>query len=106
MSKKEDVQRLPAEQLFQEEIDALIKAEKNPIPTGWKMSPKSVLTYICLNTLAIVLYSLRCSTALFRRKSSLAKLIPTTATFSSLFFNSYKGSKFILPFSLKSYILD
>ena len=30
MSKKEDVQRLPAEQLFQEEIDALIKAEKNP----------------------------------------------------------------------------
>jgi len=26
MSKKEDVQRLPAEQLFQEEIDALIKA--------------------------------------------------------------------------------
>ena len=47
MSKKEDVQRLPAEQLFQEEIDALIKAEKNPIPTGWKMSPKSVLTYIC-----------------------------------------------------------
>ena len=47
MSKKEDVQRLPAEQLFQDEIDALIKAEKNPIPTGWKMSPKSVLTYIC-----------------------------------------------------------
>ena len=35
MSKKEDVQRLPAEQLFQEEIDAVIKAEKNPIPTGW-----------------------------------------------------------------------
>lgn len=28
MSKKEDVQRLPAEQLFQEEIDALIKARK------------------------------------------------------------------------------
>ena len=47
MSKKEEVQRLTAEQLFQEEIDALIKAEKNPIPTGWKMSPKSVLTYIC-----------------------------------------------------------
>ena len=47
MSKKEEVQRLTAEQLFQEEIDALIKAEKNPVPTGWKMSPKSVLTYIC-----------------------------------------------------------
>ncbi len=40
------VQRLPAEQLFQKEIDALIAAEKDPIPTGWKMSPRSVLTYI------------------------------------------------------------
>lgn len=44
------VQRLPAEQLFQNEIDALIAAEKDPIPTGWKMSPKSVLTYICGGT--------------------------------------------------------
>ena len=41
------VQRLPAEQLFQNEIDALIAAEKDPIPTGWRMSPRSVLTYIC-----------------------------------------------------------
>ena len=47
MAKKEEFQRLTAEQMFQDEIDALIKAEKNPIPTGWKMSPKSVLTYIC-----------------------------------------------------------
>ncbi len=44
------VQRLPAEQLFQHEINALIAAEKDPIPTGWKMSPKSVLTYICGGT--------------------------------------------------------
>lgn len=44
---KQQVQRLPAEQLFQAEIDALIAAEKDPIPTGWKMSPRSVLTYIC-----------------------------------------------------------
>ena len=36
------VQRLPAEQLFQKEIDALIAAEKDPIPTGWRMSPRSV----------------------------------------------------------------
>ena len=43
----ETVLRLPAEQLFQKEIDALIKAEKDPIPTGWKMSPRSVRTYIC-----------------------------------------------------------
>ncbi len=39
--------RQSAEALFAEEIDALIKAEKHDIPTGWKMSPRSVLTYIC-----------------------------------------------------------
>lgn len=43
----QNVQRLPAEQLFQAEIDALIANETNPVPTGWRMSPKSVLTYIC-----------------------------------------------------------
>ncbi len=43
----QNVQRFPAEELFKNEIDALINAEKSPIPTGWKMSPKSVLTYIC-----------------------------------------------------------
>lgn len=43
----EEILRLPVEQLFQKEIDALIAAEKNPIPTGWKMSPQSVKTYIC-----------------------------------------------------------
>ena len=37
MAKKEELQRLTAEQMFQDEIDALIKAEKNPIPAGWKM---------------------------------------------------------------------
>lgn len=41
-----EFQRLPAEELFQKEIDALIAAEKDPIPTGWKMSPRSVFTYI------------------------------------------------------------
>lgn len=46
MSQKSQIQRMPAELLFQEEIEALIKAEKDPIPTGWKMSPRSVLTYI------------------------------------------------------------
>lgn len=43
----EELLRLPAEQLFQKEIDALIAAEKNPVPTGWRMSPQSVKTYIC-----------------------------------------------------------
>ena len=41
-----NVQRLPAEELFQRELDALIAAETDPIPTGWRMSPRSVLTYI------------------------------------------------------------
>ncbi len=41
------IQRLPAEELFKNEIAALIAAEKDPIPTGWQMSPRSVLTYIC-----------------------------------------------------------
>src|SRR5688500_2076685 len=39
--------RQPAEILFAEELDALIKAEKHPVPVGWRMSPRSVLTYIC-----------------------------------------------------------
>jgi len=38
--------RLPAELLYKKEIDALIENETNPIPDGWQMSPKSVLTYI------------------------------------------------------------
>lgn len=44
---KQQVQRLPAEQLFKQEIDALIAAETDPVPAGWRMSPKSVRTYIC-----------------------------------------------------------
>src|SRR5438093_13766501 len=44
---KSDDLRLPAEILFAEELDALIKAEKHPVPAGWRMSPRSVLTYIC-----------------------------------------------------------
>src|SRR6266436_5400950 len=39
--------RLPGEVLFAEELDALIKAEKHAVPAGWRMSPRSVLTYIC-----------------------------------------------------------
>lgn len=39
--------RLTAEELFAEEIDALIKAESHEVPTGWKMSPRSVFTYVC-----------------------------------------------------------
>jgi len=41
------VQRLPAEQLFKNELDALTAAERDPVPEGWRMSPRSVRTYIC-----------------------------------------------------------
>ena len=41
-----EIQRQSAEIIFKEEIDTLIANEKDPIPTGWKMSPKSVLKYI------------------------------------------------------------
>ncbi|MDO5558585.1 MAG: AAA family ATPase [Oscillospiraceae bacterium] len=41
-----DLLRLSAEQQYRNELDALIANEKYPVPTGWKMSPKSVLTYI------------------------------------------------------------
>lgn len=44
---RKNVQRLPAEQLYQDEIDLLIANETHPVPAGWKMSPRSVLTYIC-----------------------------------------------------------
>src|SRR5271154_752346 len=39
--------RQPAEILFTEELNALINAEKHHVPAGWRMSPRSVLTYIC-----------------------------------------------------------
>src|SRR6266567_2334847 len=44
---KRDDLRQPAEILFAEELDALIKTEKHPVPAGWRMSPRSVHTYIC-----------------------------------------------------------
>src|SRR5262252_4952385 len=39
--------RLPGETLYAEELDSLTKAEKHHVPAGWRMSPRSVLTYIC-----------------------------------------------------------
>ena len=46
MSNSSEILRLPVEILYKSEIDALIKNETNPVPAGWQMSPKSVLTYI------------------------------------------------------------
>ena len=39
--------RQPAEVQFAEELDELIKQDKHDKPTGWRMSPRAVLTYIC-----------------------------------------------------------
>ena len=44
-----NVQRLPAEELYQTELDALISADTDTVPTGWRMSPRSVLTYLTGN---------------------------------------------------------
>lgn len=42
-----NVLRPSAEHVWAEEIAELIKSEKHEVPEGWKMSPRSVLTYIC-----------------------------------------------------------
>ena len=47
MQQPSDVQRLPSEQMFRAELEALTAAETRPVPTGWRMSPWSVRTYIC-----------------------------------------------------------
>ncbi|CAM4515787.1 AAA family ATPase [Paenibacillus typhae] len=42
----QDYMRLPAEVLYREELEALIKEDTGKIPAGWQMSPRSVLTFI------------------------------------------------------------
>ena len=44
--KEKEVLRLPAEKLYEGEIEALKKEDKDPIPAGWQMSPKAVLKFI------------------------------------------------------------
>src|SRR5207245_9095084 len=39
--------RAPAEVLYADEIELLIKEDKYECPPGWRMSPRAVLTYIC-----------------------------------------------------------
>ena len=41
-----DILRLPAEKLYENEIKALIKEDKDDIPVGWQMSPRAVLKFI------------------------------------------------------------
>lgn len=45
-----NILRQSAEELYQNEINALMAAETDTVPTGWRMSPRSVLTYIMGNT--------------------------------------------------------
>jgi len=42
----QDVLRLPAEKLYEDEIKALISDDKDEKPIGWQMSPRSVLKFI------------------------------------------------------------
>ncbi|MCA0757622.1 AAA family ATPase [Paenibacillus sp. N4] len=46
MDSKLNVLRLPAEQLYSNEIEALKAVDKDARPAGWQLSPKAVLTYI------------------------------------------------------------
>jgi MoxR-like ATPase len=46
MPATQDLLRLPAEQLYKDEIQALIAADKDDKPVGWQMSPRSVLMFI------------------------------------------------------------
>ncbi len=46
MTELNNILRLPAEKLYSRELEALIAAEKEKVPAGWQMSPRSVLTYI------------------------------------------------------------
>ena len=50
MAKKapaKQVLRPPAEVLFKQELAALAKADKDPRPPGWKLSPRAVRSFIC-----------------------------------------------------------
>lgn len=45
-AEKTTAQRLPAEQLYADEIAALKKQDKAPKPQGWQLSPQAVRTFI------------------------------------------------------------
>lgn len=39
--------RAPAEILYREELENLIREDRHERPPGWRMSPRAVLTYVC-----------------------------------------------------------
>jgi MoxR-like ATPase len=45
-----EVLRKSAEELFADELEALIQSDSDERPTGWRLSPRAVLTYICGGT--------------------------------------------------------
>src|SRR5574340_245938 len=47
MPKKSKVLRPPAEIYYADELASLAKADKDPRPPGWKLSPKAVRSFIC-----------------------------------------------------------
>lgn len=46
MDQKQNVVRLPAERLYEEELEALKKGDTDAKPAGWQLSPKAVLTFL------------------------------------------------------------
>lgn len=47
MANKIKVLRPPAETLYADELAALAKADKDPRPPGWKLSPRAVRSFVC-----------------------------------------------------------
>lgn len=45
-SEKSKALRLPAEMIYAEQLEALRQNESDKPPSSWKLSPRSVLTYI------------------------------------------------------------
>ncbi|GAA3411397.1 AAA family ATPase [Paenibacillus hodogayensis] len=46
MDQKQDVLRLPAERLYEQELSALKALDRDAKPAGWQLSPRAVLTFI------------------------------------------------------------
>src|SRR5437773_645112 len=46
-SANSEVLRPPAEIQYAEELQELAKADKDPRPPGWKLSPRAVRSFIC-----------------------------------------------------------
>lgn len=77
MAENNNVLRLPAEKQYAREIEALIACERDRVPTGWRMSPRSVLTYIIGGKAGGVNITLNISETEGLLKSQYLRLLPT-----------------------------